>query len=49
MMIFICPVLFVVWKIVHNTRLYKATEVDLYKDVAEIEEYQRTFVPQPPK
>jgi len=49
LMIFICPVLFIVWKLVHKTRMYKPSEVDLYKDIPEIEEYHRTFVPSPPK
>jgi amino acid transporter len=49
MMIFICPVLFVGWKLVHKTKLRKATEADLKQDLAGIEEYTRNYVPIPPK
>lgn len=48
-MVFICPVLFIVWKLVHKTKMYKPSEVDLHKNIPEIEEYHRTFVPSPPK
>lgn len=49
MMIFIVPVLFVGWKIIKKTKWLKPEEVDLYKDVEEIEEYQRNYVPNPPR
>lgn len=46
-MIFVCPVLFVVWKVVKGTKLRRAEEIDLVTYVEEIDEYQRTFVEQP--
>ena len=48
-MIGICPVLYVGWKVLKKTKIYSAEEVDLVKNVAEIDEYQRTFVPSPPR
>ena len=47
MMIFIFPILFVGWKLIKKSKWYKPGEADLYKDVDEIEEYQRTYVPTP--
>lgn len=49
MMVFIFPVLFIVWKLVHKTRFYKPEEVDLQQDLAGIEEYTRNYVPRPAK
>jgi yeast amino acid transporter len=49
MMIFVFPVLFVGWKFLKKTKWLKPHEVDLRKDVDEIEEYQRTYVPIPPR
>ncbi|KAL9124088.1 MAG: hypothetical protein Q9217_006552 [Psora testacea] len=48
-MIGIFPILFVGWKLLKRTKWLKASEVDLYKDVDEIEEYTRNYVPLPPK
>ncbi|KAK5653901.1 hypothetical protein OQA88_7826 [Cercophora sp. LCS_1] len=48
-MIGVCPILFVGYKIAKRTRFHQADEIDLFKDVDEIEEYQRTYVPTPPK
>lgn len=48
-MIGVCPALFLGWKVLKKTRFYRADEVDLLKNVDEIDEYQRTFVPSPPK
>lgn len=47
MMIFIFPVLFIVWKVIHKTRFVPSAEVDLQQDLAGIEEYQANFVPTP--
>ncbi|KAI1869954.1 uncharacterized protein JN550_005544 [Neoarthrinium moseri] len=47
MMIFIFPVLFIIWKLIHRTKFHKPEEVDLKQDLAGIEEYHRTFVSQP--
>ena len=49
MMIFIFPVLFIGWKLTKRSKWLKAEEVDLYKDVDEIEEYQRNYVATPPR
>ena len=46
-MIGICPVLFVAWKVIKRTKFYAPHEVDLFKNLAEIDEYQRNFVPTP--
>jgi len=48
-MIGVFPVLFVTWKLLKKTRWMKPEEVDLYKDVEEIEEYTRNYVPKPPR
>lgn len=45
-MVMLFPVLFVGWKIIHRTKMNKPHEVDLIKDVEEIDEYERNFVPQ---
>lgn len=46
-MIGVCPVLFVVWKIVKKTKFHKAEEIDLHKNLDEVEEYQANYVPTP--
>lgn len=48
MMIFAFPTLYLGWKFWHKTKIYKPEEVDLYKDIPEIEECQRNYVYQPP-
>ncbi|KAK3900778.1 general amino acid permease AGP2 [Staphylotrichum tortipilum] len=48
-MIGICPVLYIGWKVIKRTKIYKPEEVDLGKNLDEIEEYERTYVPIPPK
>lgn len=48
-MIGVFPVLFFSWKLLKRTRWLKPEEVDLLKDVAEIEEYTKNFVQQPPR
>lgn len=45
-MVMLFPVLFVGWKIIHKTKLQKPHQVDLIKGLAEIDEYERNFVPQ---
>ncbi|EEP80794.1 conserved hypothetical protein [Uncinocarpus reesii 1704] len=49
LMIFIFPMLFIGYKIIKRTQFLRPTEVDLVKDLDEIEEYTRHFVPQPPR
>ena len=48
-MVAVFPVLFVGWKLVNKTRWLRADEVDLRKDLDEIEHYQDNFVPETPK
>lgn len=48
-MIGVFPILFVGWKLVKKTRWLKPEEVDLLRDVPEIEEYTRNYVPRPPR
>lgn len=48
-MVGIFPILFVSWKLLKKTKWLKPHEVDLLKDVEEIEEYTRNYVPIPPK
>ncbi|KAK4226160.1 general amino acid permease AGP2 [Podospora fimiseda] len=47
-MIGVFPMLYLGWKFVKKTRIHKSEEVDLIKNLEEIEEYQRTYVPSPP-
>lgn len=47
-MIGVFPVLFVSWKLLRKTKFLKPEEVDLFKDVAEIDDYTRNYVPVPP-
>jgi amino acid transporter len=42
--VFIFPILFIAWKLLKRTKWIKPHEVDLATDLAEIEEYHRTFV-----
>ncbi|PHH92827.1 hypothetical protein CDD83_4736 [Cordyceps sp. RAO-2017] len=48
-MIPVFPLLYFAWKLIHKTRIYKPSEVDLYRDLAAIEEYEQHYIPQPPK
>ena len=48
-MIGVCPILFIAWKIIKRTKFYAPHEVDLFKNLEEIEEYQRNYVPKPDK
>ncbi|KAI9819851.1 MAG: hypothetical protein M1827_006420 [Pycnora praestabilis] len=48
-MIGIFPILFVFWKILKKTKWQKPEDVDLLRDVDEIEEYTRNYVPIPPR
>ncbi|KAF5020964.1 hypothetical protein F66182_7010 [Fusarium sp. NRRL 66182] len=43
------PTLYVGWKLVHKTKIHKPQEVDLCKNLDEIEEYEQNYIPQPPK
>ncbi len=48
-MIGVCPVLYVAWKFIKRTKFYRADEVDLYKNIEEIEDYENNYVPDPPR
>jgi len=48
-MIGVFPILFFGWKFLKKTKRIKPMEVDLRQDLAEIEEYERTYVPTPPR
>ncbi|KAI1647455.1 amino acid permease/ SLC12A domain-containing protein [Daldinia loculata] len=48
-MVAVCPVLFIGWKLVHKTRHRRPYEVDLLRDVAAVEDYTNKFVPAPPR
>lgn len=48
-MIGVFPLLYFGWKILKKTRRLRPEEVDLYKDVEEIEEYTRNYTTRPPK
>ncbi|KAJ5578993.1 hypothetical protein N7450_007860 [Penicillium hetheringtonii] len=48
-MIGVFPVLYFGWKFFHRTKFLKPEEVDLVSGLAEIEEYTRQYVPEPPK
>jgi amino acid transporter len=48
-MIGVFPVLFLGWKFFKGTKWLRPEEVDLRKDLDEIEEYTRNFVPNPPR
>lgn len=49
MMIFITPILYIGWKFVHKTKIYKPEDVDLKQDLDAIEEYTENFIPIPSK
>ncbi|KAI4164765.1 MAG: hypothetical protein LQ342_001740 [Letrouitia transgressa] len=48
-MIGVFPLLFTLWKLLKKTRWMRPEDVDLNKDVEEIEEYHRNYIPTPPK
>ncbi|KAI1360102.1 amino acid permease/ SLC12A domain-containing protein [Xylaria arbuscula] len=43
------PILYVAWKVIHKTKIYPSTEVDLQQDLDEVEEYTRNYIPKPPR
>lgn len=48
-MIGVFPILYFGWKFSHRTKFLKPDEVDLVSGLAEIDEYEREYVPSPPK
>lgn len=47
-MIAVVPLLFLTWKLVHKTEFHKAHEIDLQKNMDEIDAYERSYVPSKP-
>jgi len=47
-MIGVFPFLYIGWKILKKTKIHKASEIDLVKNLDEIAEYERNYVPTPP-
>lgn len=48
-MIFVYPILYFGYKFIRKTEIRKPEEIDLFKDLDEIEEYQRNYIPTPPR
>ena len=48
-MIGVFPTLFIGWKVLKKTKWLQPHEVDLLKDVEEIEDYTRNYVSEPSK
>jgi amino acid transporter len=48
-MIAICPILYVGWKFLKKTEIPRLEDIDLQKNLDEIAEYERSYVPNPPK
>ncbi|KAL8672908.1 MAG: hypothetical protein Q9168_002662 [Polycauliona sp. 1 TL-2023] len=46
-MVGVFPLLYFGWKLLKKTRVIPLSEVDLYQDVAEVDEYTRNFTPTP--
>ncbi|KAI0145076.1 amino acid transporter [Xylariaceae sp. FL1272] len=47
--VFAFPLLYFGWKIWHGTKIYPPSKVDLVRDLEDIEDYTRSYVPSPPK
>ena len=48
-MIGVFPVLFFGWKIIKKTKWMRPEDIDLQKDLPEIEEYTRNYIETPPR
>lgn len=48
-MIGVFPLLYLGWKFLKRTKIYKSEEVNLTENLKEIEDYQATYVPTPPR
>lgn len=48
-MVFVNPLLFIGYKLYHKTKPHSPSEVDLHKNLAEVEEYERNYIPTPPR
>lgn len=48
-MIAVCPLLYLAWKVLKRSKFYKPEEVDLVKNLDEIEAYEANYMPRPAK
>jgi amino acid transporter len=48
-MVGVFPVLYLAYKFIKRTKVHKAEEVDLFQNLAEIEDYERNYVPETSK
>lgn len=48
-MIGVTPLLYLGWKFLKRTKIYKSEEVDLTENLKEIEDYHANYVPTPPR
>ncbi|KAG6041489.1 hypothetical protein E4U41_004066 [Claviceps citrina] len=46
-MLAVFPILYLGYKVVHKTKIHKAEEVDLHKELDVVNAYERTYIPQP--
>jgi yeast amino acid transporter len=49
LMVIVVPVLFCAWKIIHKTKWRRSEDIDLLKDKEGIDEYERNYIPTPPR
>ncbi|KAI5780350.1 amino acid transporter-like protein [Peziza echinospora] len=49
LMVAICPVIFVVWKLVKKTKVVDPSKADILTGKAEIDEYERHYIERPPR
>jgi len=47
-MIVICPLLYVGWKVLKKTKIHNPADIDLQKNMDEVAEYEKTYVPSKP-
>lgn len=48
-MVAIVPLLYVGWKVLKRSTFYKLDKIDLVKNLDEIEDYEASYMPQPPE
>lgn len=48
-MIGVFPILFLGWKLLKRTCFHRSADIDLFKNLDGIEEYERSYVKSPPK
>lgn len=49
MMIFLFPVIFLIWKLIKKTKMHSPEQVNLTLNMSDIEEYEKAYVQEPPK